>query len=331
MNICGVSIIICCFNSELRIKEVLEFLFNQQDLGEISWEIIVVNNGSTDNTSEVVSSEFESMPGMDCRLVYEANPGLMYARNKGIALAKYEYLLFCDDDNLLCDTYVKGVFTIMTSNNQIGACGGKGIELIRDCEKPEWFNQFKRNYAVGSQVTDPQLTLYGAGMCIRYSAMQEIRKNGFIPFLTGRIGNNLLAGDDSELILALRLSGYHLVASDEFFFWHLLPFKRLNRQYLGKMAVGFGMTMPVISIYNLCLYKKKVFSSFYLIAYFLVNSIKSFGVAIKNKGLYRQFFLSYAYGQLKGIRLFRNDLSKISVVVKSISKLVITMSFIVLQ
>ena len=320
MNVSGVSIIICCYNSALRIKEVLEFLFKQQGLEEIPLEIIVVNNASTDNTSEVVSSEFESMPGMNCRLVYEENPGLMYARNKGIALAKYKYLLFCDDDNLLCDTYVKGVFTIMTSNDQIGACGGKGIELIRECEKPEWFNQFKRNYAVGSQVTDPQLTLYGAGMCIRYSAMQEIRKNGFIPFLTDRKGDNLLAGNDSEIILALRLSGYHLVASDEFFFWHLLPFKRLNERYLVNMAVGFGMMMPVISIYNLYIDKKKVFSSFYLIVYFLFNSIKSLVVAIINKGLYKQFFLRYAFGQLKGIRLFRKDLSKISFVVKSISK-----------
>lgn len=317
MNTIGVSIIICCYNSATRISEVLTFLFKQQGVRDMPYEIIVVDNASTDNTAEIVSARFQYVS--NCKLVSENKLGLVNARQKGIDVARYEYLLFCDDDNLLCDTYVQSVFRIMESDVKIGACGGKGIPLMRECEKPEWFDEFGKNYAVGSQVTNPQRCLYGAGMCVRYSAIKQMDSHGYVSFLSDRKGDTLSAGNDGEIVLAIRVAGFRLVASDDFFFWHLLPLKRLKVQYLKKMAIGFGMMMPVINIYNLYLDHKKIFSIFFLIFFLLVNSTKSFLFALTTSGIKKQFFLNYAYGQLKGIKLYINEISKISAVVKSIS------------
>lgn len=320
MNIQGVSIIICCYNSSSRIKEVLKYLFNQQNIDSILWEIIIVNNCCTDNTNEVVYSIIPTTPNIDIRIVNEKNPGLINARIKGISIAKYEYLLFCDDDNLLCKTYVKGIFDIMSSDNKIGACGGIGIELIKDCKKPNWFDQFKNNYAVGSQIRDPQTALYGAGMCIRGSAIKKINDKGFIPFLTGRKGNQLLAGDDSEIICALRLSGYRLIASDKLIFWHILPSNRLSEEYLKKMALGFGMTMPVIFTYRKILNNKKSITFSYILIYYMINLIKSSIYAVTQKGLRKHFFLKYAYGQVIGLKIFMKDLNKIILMANALSK-----------
>jgi glycosyltransferase involved in cell wall biosynthesis len=49
----GVSVIICCYNSEKRIEEVLHHLDKQKDTNHFLWEIILVDNASTDNTAEI--------------------------------------------------------------------------------------------------------------------------------------------------------------------------------------------------------------------------------------------------------------------------------------
>ncbi len=58
----GVSIIICCYNSERRLPETLAHLFTQQVSEDIPWEIIVVNNASSDATSRIAAQAFSRAP-----------------------------------------------------------------------------------------------------------------------------------------------------------------------------------------------------------------------------------------------------------------------------
>jgi glycosyltransferase involved in cell wall biosynthesis len=315
----GVSIIICCFNSSNRIVEVLSFISKQILIEKFSIEIIVIDNASNDNTSEIVRLQIDKYKDLSINLLYESRPGLMYAREKGIQASKFEYLLFCDDDNLLCDTYISGMFNIMESDENIGVCGGKGIELIRDFKKPDWFDTYKRSFAIGSQIREPQIGLYGAGMCLRFSALKQIFDSGFVSFLTGRRGNSLLAGDDGELVLAILISGFKVKANDDFYFYHLIEKKRLTKEYLNKMFFGFGMMYPVIKIYTLYINQGKVRSLFRYKIIFLIDTVKSFIYAISKSGLHRKIYLSYVLGILKGICLFNKDISQISNVVNSIS------------
>ena len=315
----GVSIIICCFNSSNRVAEVLGFISKQISVENIPIEIVVIDNASSDDTSEIVRLQIEKYKDIYINLVYESRPGLMYAREKGIEVSNFEYLLFCDDDNLLCDTYISGMFNIMESDVNIGVCGGRGVELIRNFEKPDWFEYYKKSFAVGSQVREPQLGLYGAGMCLRYCALKKIYDAGFVSYLTGRKGNDLLAGDDGELVLALLISGFKVIADDNFYFYHLLPKNRLTEEYLKKMFLGFGIMYPVIKIYTLYLNKGKIHSLFKYKLIFLIDMIKSFIYAISMSGLNRKIHLSYAFGILKGVTMFKKNIVDISNVVKSIS------------
>ena len=155
-------------------------------------------------------------------------------------------------------------------------------------------------------------------MCIRFSAMQKIVKNGFISYLTGRKGNVLLAGDDGELVLAIYISGYKIIASDDFYFYHLLPKSRLNKIYLRKMYIGFGMMFPVIKIYRLFAEKKKTYSYLTYIYIFTLSIFKSFFAALNKKGLDRKVYLALTYGMLKGTITFQKDIQKVSKMVKNL-------------
>jgi glycosyltransferase involved in cell wall biosynthesis len=316
----GVSVIICCYNSSSRIEEVINYLSKQDRIDNIPIEILIINNASLDNTSSIVEEIIRKYRFFNIKYFYEEKPGLIHAREKGIYESMFEFLLFCDDDNFLSSNYVSEVFNIMIKDENIGACGGKGIELIRDIDKPEWFDSFKQSYAVGSQIRSPQLGLYGAGVCLRYSALQRIKNRGFVSFLTGRKGNELLAGDDSELILAIIISGFMIVASDEIFFFHLLPESRLNERYLKRMYVGFGMMYPVLNMYTFFIERNKLYRPYVFFILFYFNIILSFFSAIKKRGMNKRVYMALTLGKIKGIYFFRKDLAKIIRVIEQLSR-----------
>lgn len=310
----GISIVICCYNSAYNILNVLQHIELQQGIF-FPLEVVVVNNNSKDDTATVVKN-FIKKSNLDIKLVFESKPGLMYARESGLNESKYEFIQFCDDDNLLSSNYIFTTYNILNDDPSVGACGGKGIALVEN-KKPIWFKKHSRAYAVGSQLKNPQDHLYGAGMAIRYNALENIYKKGFKSFLTGRKGGVLLAGDDGELVLALMLSGYKLKASDNIYFHHIIPEGRLNIEYLLKLHEGFGMMYPVIDIYREVLKQKKLNQAYWYNLLFIKKTIKSLISMIFKNGVDRDVQFSLFKGQIKGfIYFFRKKIEVIKVIKK---------------
>ena len=107
-----VSIIVPAYNVEGYIYDCLKSLVSQtmQNI-----EIIVINDGSTDNTEKIIS-EFEKT---DSRIIVirQENQGISVARNNGINIAKGEYLGFVDSDDYVDNDYFEKLYNIVTSQN----------------------------------------------------------------------------------------------------------------------------------------------------------------------------------------------------------------------
>ena len=249
----GVSIIICCYNSALRLPETLKHLSLQQT--SASWEVIVVNNNSTDATSQVANEEWDKSGASTAfRVVEEPTPGLAAARNKGIAEAKYDYLIYCDDDNWLSPNYVTDVYELFEKDSTIGIIGGNGSP-VTEGEAPIWFEKFIHSYAAFPQSGIAQFVggVYGAGMAIRKKCYTSILENQFESLLTGRKGKTLSAGEDSELCYLVRLSGYRIWCDNRLQFRHFIPKARLQWDYLKRLHIGFAKSNVVINLYNFAL------------------------------------------------------------------------------
>jgi len=112
----GVSVIICCYNSEHRIKSTLDHLACQ-NLGDLKCELILVDNNCKDNTVKKVLSVWKDSGNPFTLCVEIENiPSLSNARKKGNFIAKGEIIVFCDDDNWLEEKYLFNGFQIMRSN-----------------------------------------------------------------------------------------------------------------------------------------------------------------------------------------------------------------------
>ena len=306
----GISVIICCYNSAATISTTLEYLFRQIDLDVVPWEILVVDNLCTDDTHHIVSSIFSEHRHYETKIVVESTSGLMAARMKGVETAQYSVLLFCDDDNFLCNNYLYRCYQTL-QDPHIGACSGVGYPIFTEgITKPEWFDIVQGGYACGKQMVDENDTvilLYGAGICIKKSVFDILSKNNFEFFLIGRKGDILLSGDDSELCFYIRMMGLKLAVVTNCTFGHFIPQKRIQITYLKRIFHGFGMAVPVIDIYYAGLRNYKI-DIFHLVKQYIKTVfflIRAYLIYLEQKSIINQVNLSVQLGILKGYRLFR--------------------------
>jgi glycosyltransferase involved in cell wall biosynthesis len=251
----GVSVIICCHNSAERLPTTLAHLSAQKVPAGLPWEVLVVDNASSDATTEVARQHWPKEARAPLRVVSEPQPGLTHARQRGFTEARYEIINFIDDDNWVCPEWVATVSDLMTAHADVGACGGIG-EAVRETDLPWWFEKFQGHFAVGPQsadagdVTWTRGYLWGAGLAVRKAAWSQLIEKGFHSLLTDRQGTSLSAGGDTELCFALRSAGWRLWYEPRLRFKHLLPAERLRWSYLRGLHRGFGAAEAVLDAYQ---------------------------------------------------------------------------------
>src|SRR5690606_30349950 len=252
----GVSVIICCYNSAKRLPETLRHLALQKVPSDIPWEVIVVNNASTDDTVHVAEQEWSQYNlSIPFRIVDQPKPGLSNARDKGFEVAAYEYCLFCDDDNWLQSDYVRIAFETMESDPMIGAAGGQG-EPVFEGGKPGWFKDGVWGYAIGEQMPESGYVdlnrgyLYGAGLIVNKKKWENLK----LPFETmlcgDRTGMKLQSGGDTELCFIMIVNGYMLFYNEDLKFKHFIEKERLDISYYKKLCQGFGQANAILSPYK---------------------------------------------------------------------------------
>ena len=240
----GISVIICCYNSAWVIKRTLEGLKKQIFSSPLPYEVLLVDNCCTDDTVKIANDTMRNSQ-IEFRIVKESKPGLVFARRRGIKEVKYEYSLYCDDDNIICPSYVSTMAKILDTVPNVGAAGGKGV--VEFCAEPaEIVKEHLDCYAVGSQLEHDDW-LFGAGLAVRTNVVRNIYDNQRC-YMMGRQGKKLLSGDDSELVLSIVLRGYKIFATDEITYIHILKANRLTEEYFHRLYKGLMLPQPAFSV-----------------------------------------------------------------------------------
>jgi glycosyltransferase involved in cell wall biosynthesis len=252
----GVSVIICCYNSALRLPETIRHLARQNVSPGIPWEIIIVNNNSADDTKEVAHRELAGYDWGQARykVVDEPRAGLSYAREKGVDEAAYNYLLFCDDDNWLDAGYLQTAYDFLEVHPGYAAVGGRSEAAFEEgVVAPDWFGDYQMGYAVGPQGEEGDITargyLWGAGVTFRKSVYKAVVNPALPSLLTDRKGNELSSGGDSEMCLRFVIVGYRLYYTEKLTFAHFITENRLTIEYREKLWAGFLESAVILDKY----------------------------------------------------------------------------------
>src|SRR6266404_7285820 len=117
----SVSIIICSHNGALRLPTALSRIKAQLKPRD-PWEVLLIDNASTDDTAEVALSCWGDGPA-PIRIVHEPKLGLQCARKRGLEEARYDFLGFVDDDNWLAEDWVLVANEVLGDDGSLGAVG----------------------------------------------------------------------------------------------------------------------------------------------------------------------------------------------------------------
>lgn len=232
----GISVIVCCYNSAGRIRETIKFLANQNVPTDIPWEVIIVNNASTDSTSnDAISAWKENHGPSNFKVVDELTAGLSFARQKGIETSKYDFLIFCDDDNHLEADYVKTAFTIMMQNPEIGIAGA-WVKPKLPFYPGKWIELQYPALAIGKQKDTAAFVdwVFGAGMVFRKKIFDDLVSQNIRLLLSDRKGKSQTSGGDAEMCQLAKFIGYKVYFSPDLVLHHQIEQKRLTKKSFIK-------------------------------------------------------------------------------------------------
>jgi glycosyltransferase involved in cell wall biosynthesis len=255
----GVSIIICSYNGAQRLLATLQYISKLDCVG-IDVELLVIDNNSSDNTSEIAKEFCAANLSIPWSVIIESNPGLTHARLCGIRNAKYDILLFCDDDNWLASDYIKNGVAHGLRHPQLAIWGAGISEGVFEVEPAKWADPYLRMLAIFNNgedrigaATADQAVVSGAGMFMtmefakRYA--KEVAENPLRAKLD-RTGNVALAGGDSDMHKIAYQLGYCTGYFMDLSFKHYMPKERLSAKYFLRLKRNMSLSTVVLQHIN---------------------------------------------------------------------------------
>jgi glycosyltransferase involved in cell wall biosynthesis len=247
------SVVICAYNAERRLPPTLEHLAAQQGVQRGAWEIVLIDNASTDATAAVFQNFAAAHPDLNCRHFHEPRPGKTNALKLAFEVVSAPLILLVDDDNWISPNYVADSIQWMRKLPDAAGLGGIG-ELASDHEPPGWFAEKSEWYAIhkrpwpqGSSL--PVDTLWGAGSVYRLAPLREFSRATSL--LKGRAGADLVAGEDIELSLFLKSKNFGLYLIPSLHYFHYMPQSRMQWEYLERLHAASGACGVALDVYRL--------------------------------------------------------------------------------
>ncbi|WP_342378869.1 glycosyltransferase family 2 protein [Myxococcus stipitatus] len=249
MNQPGVTLVIPTYNGARRVEAPLQALLAQQAPSDC-FEVVVVDNNSTDGTSRVVE-ESPSVAGLrqrgvEVRVVSETRQGLLFARLCGIQSARRDVVCFLDDDNVPEPNFVADGL-VHFQDVQVGVVVSR-LYPRYETPPPPSISRREHLLAINHRLGDAPIDFgaaatiaptIGAGLWLRRAAFLDA-----VPWRTpeqlmpDRLGEQLLSGGDIEFGFLLGKAGHRRVYSPSLKVWHLIPRSRFETRYFLRLIVG---------------------------------------------------------------------------------------------
>ncbi|WP_037351641.1 MULTISPECIES: glycosyltransferase [Sediminibacterium] len=237
-----ISIVICTYNRAVYLPEALGSLYNQT-IGKNQFEVIVVNNNSTDDTEKVCKAFIETYS--DGRFYYTNEPqqGASFARNTGAVMAKGELLCFMDDDAIAKPDYLAMILAFFSEHPDAGGLGGRIIPRYIP-EEPKWMSHFVSSlvgnfdYSKEVCVFSPNKYPLESNMIIKKSDFDQVK--GFNTALPGVKGTLRIGGEGKEFFLKLKAIGRTIYYHPDVVVEHVVETQKLTPEYMYRVASGIG-------------------------------------------------------------------------------------------
>jgi len=231
-----ISIIICTKNRSSDVREAILSIWGQPVSAFIRYELIVVDDHSTDDTRSVINDLLNRSP-IKMRLISDPPGGLSAARNAGAYAARGRVLAFMDDDAEASQCWIESLWEEFSRHPKVSVIGGKTL-LKWIGKRPAWISTHHERYLSGLdlgveylQINSPEIVV-GAN----FSCLKEAWK------LIGGFSNRFtLYGDERYFCSRVLARGGLIGYSSKAWVWHKVNPLRQKRRYFIKRAFMQGI------------------------------------------------------------------------------------------
>lgn len=198
---CDVSVLVCTRDRCAKLAQLLDALRGLELPPGVTWEIVVVDNGSRDGTSAVLAEAATRLP---LRVVPEATPGLSRSRNAAIAASRGRLLAFTDDDCVPDPSWLATILREFARDPELAMLGGR-VELFDQADYPITIRT-ERTRRESPSAREMSLALVGCNMAVRRVVATAV--GGFDQLLGA--ATPAMAGDDTDFTYRVVRGGYRV-------------------------------------------------------------------------------------------------------------------------
>jgi len=241
-----VTVLICTYNRAALLGETLDSLARSRTNG-VRWDVIVVDNNSTDETRQTVLSRIDQFP-VSLRYMFEPRQGKSNALNTGLAASDAAIVAVTDDDVQVDTAWVEASGRALLDDPSIDYTGGPVLPIWEQ-QCPAWLDQRRADLwgtlAILDYGSEPFIfetrrrVPLGANMAVRRALIDRV--GGFDPEL-GRRGNSLLGQEQAEFFCRSRAIGARGRYVPAMALHHHVPARRLTHDYFRRWWYWKGVS-----------------------------------------------------------------------------------------
>jgi glycosyltransferase involved in cell wall biosynthesis len=233
-----ISVLICTRNRAKSLEATLRHFFAQNFASGYSYELIVIDNGSTDETKQVVERCAAERPGA-ARYLFEERRGLSFARNAGLLAARGEIIVFTDDDVLVAEDWLDEIHREFAGDSGLFILGGRVLLADEKLQRITLLPCEERGYF---GLPDGVNFVIGANMAFRRELFDRI---GLFDVRLGA-GRFFAGSDDVEFVYRGLKSGYRLLYAPNVLVYH--NHDRVTLEQACRLEYGYAKSCPAYLI-----------------------------------------------------------------------------------
>lgn len=241
------SVIFCTYNREKYIYNAMKSIA-EQDFSYTDYEIVLINNNSTDSTENICNRFREDYPQVRFRYFIETNQGLSYARNRGVKESRGDILVFVDDDATVFESYLPSINIFFDAYPEVNACGGP-IVPVYEVEKPKWLSHYTEQLLGGALYEGDKVKPFRNG---KYpgggnSAFRKevFEKYGLFNVELGRKGTGLIGAEEKDLYDRLIRGSEQFYYLPQMGIYHYIPEKKLTKAHFRELTYSIGKSEQI--------------------------------------------------------------------------------------
>jgi glycosyltransferase involved in cell wall biosynthesis len=249
MNPPDISVVICTYNRASTLRQALRSVF-AQNARDFFYQIIVVDNNSSDETPAIVES-MKADTTVDLRYLREVRQGNAYARNTGVLEAEASIIAFLDDDCIAHESWLATMKSAFDRDPELAFVGGRVLP-VWEVDPPAWLNAEHwsplalLDYGGAERTIDGQMPpgLLTANLAVRRKVFEEL--GGFLPSLQ-RVRDGIGSMEDHELLLRICRSGRRGLYLPDLVTWARVGPERVTKAYHRRWHTGNGYFSAVLN------------------------------------------------------------------------------------